>query len=146
MEYDILDWALAVAESTTWRCPDEHSDDLDSGRMAGCDVAQARLAERAERARTEARDAGPAAPPEPPPRSTTCFSHPTPEGTARWPTPPSPPRPRRISSIALQLRPPLDEVLDRGGAGQQLRFIHVVARRAGDATSVSSLTVMEINH
>ncbi|MGW4380940.1 hypothetical protein [Kitasatospora sp. NPDC004531] len=68
MEYDVLDRALAVAESTTWRCPDEHSDDLDSGRMAGCDVAQASLAERA---RTEARDGGPAAPSEPLRRSTT---------------------------------------------------------------------------
>ncbi|MFJ5927554.1 hypothetical protein ACIQF6_33665 [Kitasatospora sp. NPDC092948] len=82
LEYDVLDWAVAVAESTTWRCPDGRGDDFGSGWMDGCDAAQAHLAERAERARVEARDGGLAVPPGPP-RPTTCSSHPTPEGTAR---------------------------------------------------------------
>ncbi|OKI99907.1 hypothetical protein [Kitasatospora sp. CB01950] len=83
LEYDVLDRAVAVVESTTWCGPDGRGDDFDSGWMAGCDAVQARLAEYAERARVEARDGGLAVPPGPPPRPASCSSHPAPEGTAR---------------------------------------------------------------
>ncbi|OKI95128.1 hypothetical protein [Kitasatospora sp. CB01950] len=73
---------MAVVESTTWCGPDGRGDDIDSGWVAGCDAARARLAGRAERARVEARDGGLAVPPRPPPRPATRSPHPTPEGTA----------------------------------------------------------------
>ncbi|MEE1783096.1 hypothetical protein PUR71_09220 [Streptomyces sp. SP17BM10] len=79
LEYDVLDWAAAAAESTTWCWPEGHSDDFDNGWTAGCDATQARLAERAEQARLEARNGGLPVPPGP----TTRPAHPTPEGTAQ---------------------------------------------------------------
>ncbi|MBD0692560.1 hypothetical protein [Streptomyces sp. CBMA123] len=62
-EYDVLDWSVSVAEGTNWRCPEGRTEDFDTGWMAACDAAGARLAERAEQARVEARNDGLAVPP-----------------------------------------------------------------------------------
>lgn len=65
-EFDVLDWAVSVAESAAHRSPRDSGDEYVRGWMAGAAAVEERLVVEAERARLEAAAGGVSVPPESP--------------------------------------------------------------------------------